>query len=202
MKPRRRYRKLMEEIRQAHLEFKQVWESVRADELAKQGVKIGKGRRPNEGWRNVWDANRVAYRAAQSKADRRDELLILLFDELPFEEFMRGESAAIDAILDFLEIDVMAFRCGYAKEDCLRVLKRFDLTPQQVERLKRLTLAMCQFRGQRRELADLTRLMIPLADQNFLRDLEDLSLNVDDLHNKRKVERVLKVILHNRPDLK
>lgn len=200
MTKKKHYRDLMLQILQVHREFKEVWNRVRDDELRKRGIAPDAQHFRN--YEPVWEANGIAYEAAHKQADRRDEILIAFWDELPFEEFGEGQTAAIDSIIDFLEIDVLAFRCGYVKEDCFRKLKQLTLNEQQQARLRQLTLAMCQFRGQRRELAQLSRLIVTLADAQLVRDLRNLANGCADIHNRQKAERVLKIILDNRADLR
>lgn len=200
MKKKKRYRNLMLQVLQAHQEFKEVWNRVRDEELRKRGIAPDAQHFVN--YAPVWEANGIAYEAAQKQADRRNEILITFWDELPFEEFLEGQTTAIDSIIDFLEIDVLAFRCGYVKEDCLRKLKHLKINEQQKARLRQLTLAMCQFRGQRRELAQLARSIVTLADANLIKNLRDLAKDSTDVYDRQKAERVLKIILDNRADLR
>ena len=200
MQKKNRYRDLMRQILQAHQEFKEVWNKVREAELRQRG--LAPDARHFSDYKPVWEANGIAYQTAQAQANRRNEILNILWDELPLDEFCEGQTAAIDSILDFLETDVLAFRCGYIKEQCFRKLKSLSLNEQQSARLRQLTLAMCQFQGQRRELRELARLMICLANETLVRDLRELAEDNADIYNKQKAERVLRTILHSRRDLK
>jgi hypothetical protein len=202
MNRKKRYHDLMERIRDSHQEFSAVWNRVKAEELRKRGLEPGDDIWIGDRMEKVWEANGVAYQAARPQSDRRDEFLTILFDELPFEEFLEDKPEAIDAILDFLEIDVLAFRCGYAKQWCFHNLKSLTLNQKQKMRLQQLTIAMCQYKGQREELRELARLMIPLADTALIQQLHDLAESGDNEYVRRKAERVLKVVLNSRHDLK
>jgi len=186
----------MERIRETHQEFTEVWNSMRTAELRKHGIG------PDYRMEIVWEANGVAYKAARPQSDRRDEFLSILFDELPFKDFLEGKLEAINSILDFLEIDVLAFRCGYAKQWCFHKLKVLPLNEKQIVRLRQLVVAMCQYKGQREELRELARLMIKVADKPLIKDLQGLTRNGDNEYVKQKAERVLNVILNSRHDLK
>ena len=115
--------------------------------------------------------------------------------------FYQGDSEAIDAILDFLETDIPAFRCGYAKEKFYRRLKNMSLTQNQIDRVKTIALDQCASDCYRREFRDLARLFIRLADQNFV---EQLRMLKDDPNGKVcfKSKLMLNTILNNRDDLK
>jgi hypothetical protein len=203
MNRKKRYLDQMEAIRQAHQEFSDVWSSVRSAEIARRG---GRGTAELQDssvpMKTVWAANGVAYRAAQPQSDRRDELLAALIDDLPLEELLEGVPEAIDAVLDFLETDVLAFRCGYVKAWCLRKLKTLHLNRRQQERLRKLTVSMCEWPGQRHEFRELARLMIRVADAPLFQQLCALARQSSSIYTRRKAQRVRDVILNGRPDLR
>jgi hypothetical protein len=148
-----------------------------------------------------WEANSPAYEAAEPHAVVRDEATQQLFGMLPIEEFGSGNPQAIDAMLDFLEVDVPAFRCGYFKEWCYRRLKGLPLTPEQEQRLRQLAVDLSQARGYRREIIELTRLMIKLADKPLMVRLHQL-VTMRNKHIQKRARRMLTIIEHNRIDLR
>jgi hypothetical protein len=200
MNSKKRYRDLMERIRHSHQEFSEVWNKVRTAELHKRNIDPA-----GDLWdriEEVWEANGVAYEAARPQSDRRDEFLSILFEELPFEELLEGKPEAIDTILDFLEIDVLAFRCGYAKQWCYRKLKSLPLNEKQIQRLRQLIIDICQCSGQRQELKELARLMIKLADKPLIENLQYLADKHENKYTRQKAQRVLQVVLNGRHDLR
>src|SRR5262245_41132375 len=115
MSRREEIRGLMEAVRDCHAQHRAHWERVRASELDKRGVDRDQTRwkiSDDELWKKVWAANGVAYRSAMSHADERNQYLGRLAQILPGAEQLRAaDAAAIDLLLDFLEIRVPAFRC-------------------------------------------------------------------------------------------
>jgi hypothetical protein len=198
-----RYRELMVHIHQWHKEFSAVWNSVRTAELQKHNIDSSFMMRVNQREiEKIWEANGVAYRAASAQAAKRDELFRNLFEELPHNQFLQGNPKAIDEIISFLEIDVIAFRCGYAKEFYFHKLKSLSLNQNQINRLQGLALTMCQNLTYRREFTVLIRLMIKLADKDFIDKTRSLLINNTSKHISKKTRRMIEVILNNRPDLK
>ncbi len=126
-----------------------------------------------------------------------------LFDELEKydRDFATGDSDAIDSIINFLEVDIPAFRCGYAKEKYFRKLKSLPLNEAQTERLLNLAFNLCTSNNYRREFRDLRRLMIKIADADFIERLKPLAKESDDIV-KFKVKMMSETILQNRQDLK
>lgn len=125
-----------------------------------------------------------------------------LFKELKKYEkdFLVGNSQAIDSIINFLEIDIPAFRCGYAKEKYFRKLKSLSLNENQKERLRNLAYNLCLSDNYRREFRDLVRLMIKIADANFIQRLKQLNEKSDDIV-KFKVKIMSEMVSQNREDL-
>jgi hypothetical protein len=125
-----------------------------------------------------------------------------LFNELAkYEEnFFNGKPEAIDAILNFLEVDIPAFRCGYAKEKFFRRLKSLPLNSIQEKRILDLAYKLCQTNTYRREFRDLVRLTIKLADKEFVERIESLRKNSGG-KVKFKSELLLDTIRNNRKDL-
>lgn len=114
--------------------------------------------------------------------------------------FLNDSGSSIDSVIDFLEIDIPAFRCGYEKEWYLRKLKPLSLNTNQQDRLKAIALSLVSKSHYRREFQDWCRLMIALADQPFLTELQDLSNN-EEHRAKQKANRMLETIVNSRLDL-
>jgi hypothetical protein len=117
------------------------------------------------------------------------------------DPFLAGDSNAIDEVLNFLEVDVPAFRTGYSKEWYYRKLKRLELNPTQIERLRTIALNRCASPEYRREDSELRRLMIRLADIEFLRRVAEMP-DSKNPHIARKKKLMVQVILVGRKDLR
>lgn len=203
MNRQERYRDLMERILLAHSEFKREWQRVRDAELHKRGVVL-----PSSGWpdhndlEQLWKANGVAYNAAKPQAGYRDELLGSLFDTIPRDKFLAGEPEAINVIIDFLEVDIPAFRCGYAKVWYLRRLKSLPLLPSHTKRLRILLVTWCSSVIGRQEFRELIRLMIKHADDALVQDLVHLTTQHSKEGTQRRARQAVSIILNSRPELK
>ena len=173
------FRELVERLHVAHTDFAKVWKTAPHGHAAREPQKVTEAR------------------------DKFSDALNALFGKLtPLEQpLLAGDPQAIDAILDFSEVDIPAFRCGYAKQKYFRKLKSLSLNTAQEERLRRLAYNLCRSPNYGREIADLARLMIRLADASFIRELQQLSKDSDD-RVRKKSQRMLDVILHNRADLR
>lgn len=119
-----------------------------------------------------------------------------------YDGVVRGEGTAIDAVLDFLEIDIPAFRAGYAKEWYYRRLKRMQLTDSHKERIKKLGMALLKQPDYRREWKELARLLIRVADQDLVTCLAALVTSDSSPFVKRRASRILESILNERHDLR
>lgn len=175
-----RFRKSVERLYTAHAEFKRAWEAYRPY------------------WRTTSEPQEVT--------DARHKFLAALdalFGMLePLEQpFLAGEAKAIDAVLEFAEVDIPAFRCGYAKQWYFRKLKSLPLNKTQESRLRQLAYNLCRGPNYGREIADMGRLMIRLADKPLIRELRVLAEGSDDLV-RRKSQRMLDVVRHHRKDLR
>ena len=189
---------LMTNIADAHQRFVEVWETAKADELRRRGLSPHASLAlPRE---ELLQVNHAAYTAAKCEAAERDRLLRELFGLLPPDP-VTTDTNGIDAILEFLEADVLAHRCGYTKAWYYHRLKRVQLTPKQVERLRHHCLHVCSAKGNRPEVSKLARLMVSHADPQLAADLSAL-VNGTGEFARRKASRVLRVILNGRPDLK
>jgi hypothetical protein len=188
----------MEQIRLAHKAFATAWAEARDAALEEMSPRKGAP------WEALWEANGVAYKAAQPLADRRNELLAVLFrDRLAplYKRLKNGDPDAVHAIIDFLEVDVPAFQCGYAKEDYLRKLKTIPLTDAHRERLREYGFRLCGTPHHRREITEAGRLMILVANQPFVDELRELS-NSDNERITAKAAKMLEVVLNGRKDLR
>ena len=175
------FRELMQNLYIAHQDFKKAW--------AMQHRSKSKDKKPSE-----VDLTRNKF---------CDELNLLFQTKLdPLRQaFLTGSVAAVDDVIDFLAVDIPAFRCGYEKEWYLRRLKSLPLTEAQQERLKTIALDLCRKPDYRREFSDWAKLMITLADETFVDELQSL-LESSDEFVRKKVKRMLAVIVQNRKDLK
>jgi hypothetical protein len=175
-----RFRELVERLYVAHTEFQKAWKAYSPYCMTTC--------EPQE----VTDARNKFYAALNG-----------LFDKLqPLEQpFLAGDPKAIDTVLEFAEVDIPAFRCGYAKQWFFRKLKSLPLNKTQEARLRQLAYNLCRGHNYGREIADMTRLMIRLADQSLIQELQRLSEGSDE-RARQKSRRMLDVVLHHREDLR
>ena len=189
-----RIRELMEAICRVQQMRSDEWSRIKSQALSA----LPKTRQANS------EANRVAYSATTERADALVRLLQTLFEDvlqLKDEEILEGEPSSFQRLMAFLSVDLLAFRCGYEKEHYLRILKRARLSPNQQIELQALGLSQCHTPGFRREFVELSRLMIRLADTQFVSALSDLASSTD-LSTRRKSEFMLARILNSRTDLR
>jgi len=113
----------------------------------------------------------------------------------PLVETIRpGNEHLIDEALEFLAVDVLAFRAGYEKEKCYRRLKHLQLSPTQVEKIKDIALQRCASNECRREDAELRRLVTKIADLEFLEKVTAIPTREGSrvaAHKQRMIEAVL-----------
>jgi hypothetical protein len=181
MSNRERYRQLLEGIRDAHSEHARAWQTAKS--------KLGN--------------NRKAYEATEAELQelhRRLEFFYRTIVHPLLEPFLGGHSPAIDEVITFLEVDVAAFRTGYSKEWYYRKLKALKLNATQVERLQEIALRRCASPEYRREDSELRRLMIRLADSEFVQRVRALP-DSPNPHVQRKKTLMLEVVLRARKDL-
>lgn len=189
------YEGLMRRIDHANKKHQEIRREVKTAKFAEWGLNP-KDARPDDHLK----ANVFAYGIARPYSQIRYELLVQLFEMLPFEEMEQGNTEAIDNILDFLEIDIPAFRCGYSKQWYYRHLKRVALTKIQQQRLLNIALELCCGSGWRKELAYLRRLVTKFADAQFIGKLQKLT-DSEDQYTRAKAQRFLYAILLQRHDL-
>lgn len=127
----------------------------------------------------------------------------LMWSMIPDEyELCKGAPRDVENALNFCEIDVLAFQTGYVKASIYQVLKRLDFTKPQKVRICRLGLMYVEWPGQRREMRELARLLIVVADENFVLELSKISESSVDKDKSRKANIILYKILNSRMDLR
>lgn len=89
-----------------------------------------------------------------------------------------GDRSGLPAMIAFLEADPWFFRSGYIKAMALRAIKRFALSRDEAERLRRVVLDMVE-RRDGREFRDYCRLARSLATPEFRREIERRAASVD-----------------------
>jgi hypothetical protein len=88
------------------------------------------------------------------------------------EELGRGDPAATELAVLFLEADPWFFRSGYVKADLIRRLKRLALSPSIAERLRQVVLAAVDGRD-RREFRHYCRLARRVATPELVAALAE-----------------------------
>ncbi|MBI5092658.1 MAG: hypothetical protein HZB26_09485 [Candidatus Hydrogenedentes bacterium] len=170
------YRQKMQEIEAADEIFQAGWKSLRPNHSARE-----------------------TYRLLDREYEKRNQVVAEFYELLSplWGPFLSGAPKAVDAVLDFLEVDVPAFRVGYAKEWFYRRLKRVPLSEQQRSRLLDIAIAILGQPGYRREWLALSRLLIVLADGTLISRLERLSRLGETDFVKRRATLVLEKVIAN-----
>jgi hypothetical protein len=178
----------MEKAHLAHQDFRREWNDWQNGKLARKVKKQLKGHEPESvtvARNNFFDASNFLFNTKLA----------------PLEiKFRTNPEAAVDEIIEFLSVDIPAFRCGYAKEWFLKKLKAVPLKSSQRQKLREIALDLLSRSAYRRELGAWSRLMIVLADESFIEELRNLSENSDPARELR-AKRVLDKIFHHRADL-
>lgn len=164
----------------------------------------------NQAFSKEWDAwKRDGLEGEQPKAvvDTRDKFWVALrhlfeavLDPLR-ERFKADSSQAVDEVIEFLAVDIPAFRCGYEKEWYLHRLKSVPLSEKQEQGLLQIAYKLCSGSGYRRELAYAGRLVARFADLAFVQELQKLAEGSNELV-RVKAQRMLIIIFDERADLK
>jgi hypothetical protein len=174
------YETLMKEVYESHKEFKRLW-ALLPEPVAKQR-----------------DTPKIV--AARNRfINACDKLWYLRLAPLG-ARFKKSPAEAVDEIIDFLEVDIPAHRCGYEKEYYLQHLKAVPITERQKVRLQNILLKLCSHDEYRREMRRWGRLMINLADDAFVTSLAGIVEN-KPWPAHRKAAYILSMILENRKDL-
>jgi hypothetical protein len=74
-----------------------------------------------------------------------------------YDRLRGGDASGLETAVRFLESDPWFFRSGYVKADLIRFIKRLDLAPEYVARLRQVVLAAIDSRD-RREFRSYCRL--------------------------------------------
>jgi len=98
----------------------------------------------------AWEAAIARFEAAVTAAYPPDFWAL-------YGRLREGDTAALDAAIEFLGADPWFFRSGYTKARLIRLLKRLPLKPDQVERLRTVVVNVVDGRD-RREFRDYCRL--------------------------------------------
>jgi hypothetical protein len=143
------YRELMQNVHDAKLAFDESFREIGS-------------------WKNEKDKKAVA-KAKKLLESFKEHVRALDVRLTPLIETIRpGNEHVIDEVLEFLVVDVLAFRSGYAKEKFYRRLKHVELSPAQIEKIKNIALQRCASKEYRRDDSDLRRLVTKHADLEFL----------------------------------
>jgi hypothetical protein len=198
-------RTLMEGVRDCHAQHREVRGRVAAVELARRGLKAGDRTwlKDDVASEKRSEATGLAYSAARPHAVARTGYLSQLDEILPRSEQIRaGDPPALDVLLDFLEIRVPAFNCGYWKEAYYKQLRGVPLSEDQTERLRSLFLELCASPKHERELGAFKKLMIQLADRRVVARLDELAGDGTKPLMALRAARLRSVLLHHRADLR
>jgi hypothetical protein len=118
MNRKEQMRELMQQIFTAHKEFSTAWDASKSANF-KSGETYELFNLSPKEINEMLSANHQAYMDARPKGEKLYGLLKTFFENflIPvMPPFLEGQNDAIDQILDFLEIDISAFRLGYQKE--------------------------------------------------------------------------------------
>lgn len=151
-----------------------------------------------------WQLNALVFEATRRLFDARQNAKRALWNELRLSEFFelppsQVPSEVVDGVVEWFSVEVNAHGCGRWKEDCLKRLKRLPLNETQVTRLKREALS--QIARPNTGLRDFARLMIRLADREWLRELE-LWCGHHDTNLAAKACWMRRVVENGRRDLR
>lgn len=182
------YRELMQATVSAHKNFKDEWHRWRSGKLKKKEKSkgISEPEFVTEARNDFFQKLGVLYGTKISPLEKR-------FDENP--------ESAITEIIEFLSVDIPAFRCGYKKEFFLQKLKNVSLSASEKEELQRIALNFCETTNVRREFRRWCRLMVKIADAEFVLKLEK-NLNSENNFARLKSRWMLEAIWKERKSLR
>jgi hypothetical protein len=181
MSTRDRYRELLQNVREAHRSFKKSF-----SEMGSWRSKDEKAVAKTKGLRDIFYKEAGVLNAILKPLTKR---------------LLAGDEQVIDDVLEFLATDVPAFGSGYTKEKYYQKLKSFDLSRSQKENIKDIALQRCASTEYRREDSELRRLMIKIADLEFLEKVASVPAR-DGSRIAGHKERMIVTILDNRKDLR
>lgn len=167
-----KYYRLISNAYEAHIDFKQKWQQT------------------------FPKYKRKSYEILSKEYDTRLKTLGALFVELDkvLIPFFDGDDSMIDEIIDFIEIDIPAYRVGYMKESLYYELKKRELTLSQKERLLHYTLNLLSSPYFRRELGKLLKLIKKFTNDDFTNQLIELKSNTNNGYIKQRIDWCLEVI--------
>lgn len=177
----------MEEAYLSHKAFNKEWNDWRSGKL-KRDKKI-KG-----------DLEPESVKNARDEFFRKIDLLYSLKLEPLEKKFRDDPHSAISEVGEFLSTDIPAHRCGYAKEIFLQWLKSAKLTTNEIAMLQQIAMKTCETDNVRREFRRWCRLMIKLADEEFILNLKSL-MKSDKLFTRLKSRWMFDSIRKHRSDL-
>lgn len=144
-----------------------------------------------------------AYAAADKLSPEIGAAYQQLFDLLPHPmDLEKGDTNAIEKFFEFLETDILAFRCGYLKSWYCNIVKKIPLKPVHSERVRNLAKTYILWPGDREEYREVCRLAIQHADSSFVREMDAMFDQAEDDVTRRKIWRLMYRILNTRPDLR
>lgn len=126
-----------------------------------------------------------------------------LFDGklIPLESrFKINPQSAIDEIIDFLAVDIPAFRCVNYKEFFLEKLKNTKMTNAQEQRLINVFIRLCKTRTMPREFQKWCELVLSFADLDIVDDLMVLSKSSNN-YTKTKSKLMMEMIFKDRKEV-
>jgi hypothetical protein len=180
-KTRKGYAELLNELQKADTEFKKAFKEIGS-------------------WRS---RDKAATAKAQKKLDEFHKQLHIFFGEYlqPLSNrLLAGDLKAVDDLMEFLVVDVPVFRTGYIKEWYYRKLKKLSLSEAQIQKLREIAINRCISTEHRREDSELRRLMIKLADAEFLKRVAELPDSLNP-HVRRRRMLMIEVVVRGRVDL-
>ncbi|QGM45431.1 hypothetical protein [Methylocystis heyeri] len=104
----------------------------------------------------------------------------------------KGDEAALETAIEFLEADPMFFRSGYVKADVLRLVKRMPLSEERAERLRAVVLGVVDQRASQ-EFQRYCRLARRIATPSLRQDLKK-RIDGDDPATARRARWMLAAI--------
>lgn len=176
------YQELMQEAYLAHRDFKDKWKKW---EYVDKKLKVEP--------KAVTDARNKFFQKLDSLYVTKISPLELKFKENP--------NSVVDELIEFLSVDITAHRCGYAKGIFLQWLKNVELTADEIKQFQEAALKVCQTNNVRREFRRWCRLMIKLADEEFVSNLKIL-VKSDEFFTRLKSKWMLELIEDHRTDLR
>ena len=178
----------MNESYLAHEYFKNEWADWRNGRL-KKSKKQGGNVEPE------------SVTKARNQFHQKNENLFVLKIYPLEKKFRQNPHSALAELFEFLSVDIAAFRSGYAKEVFLQWLKRIELTESERKKIQQIALKMCETEIIRREFRRWCRLMIKLADADFVLKLTDL-IKDGELFTRLKAMWMIELIKKHRADLR